>query len=56
MGNRVVDKANLLNYESDDSDEEEGLSDSDEMGKTALQRAKEDLIGVTGRSKKHFYQ
>ena len=54
---REVDKANLLNYQSDDSEDVEGMDDDDESFDNKIKKQKEDLLAndTWGRQKKNFY-
>jgi len=61
-GGRQVDTANLLNYESDDSDDmsdEEGMSDDEQvLGNKALNKRKAEIKTETeawGTKKKSYY-
>ena len=53
---REVNKANLLNYQSDDSDEDVDGEDSDAFD-TQIKKQKEDLLAndAWGSKKKNFY-
>ena len=52
-----VDRKNILNYESDSSDENEGISDEDSLD-AKMQKQKEDLKmnDTWGKTKKSYYK